>query len=313
MRDFTNLCLDSSLATECPTKYIVNKNISAFALLVFQLWFGFSGVLSGNQWEFMSAILIGFLLIAFAAVRLFGNLKDMAVYDVVMFVAVVLVEFGCLFILPWLLKEHKWRLYRKVGADIQLRRMYSHYLVLICLLKILLLLSIINGTSSGLNRIDQTGTIALDVMHWVSTLAFVILSYLAFRFEWRALIFIALFLGLYAPGYIGYWFYEIIVTKQLHSNDYALKALAISFVATGALTLIAQPAAMIILALQYPKFDSGFKTIFSDPYSPIHTLPDPSAAPDLYVPIPIAFVAARRHRIANVPTLSTSSLQMRTT
>lgn len=271
------------IASECPTKYIVNKSITAFALLIFQLWFGFSGVLSGNQWEFMSANLIGWLLIAFAAARLFGSLKEIQVYDLIMFIAVVIVEFACLIILPWLLKEHKWRLYRKVGADLQLRRMYAHYLILICLLKILLLLSIINGTSSGLNRIDQTGTIALDIMHWVSTLAFVILSYLAFRFEWRALVFIALFLGLYAPGYIGYWFYEIIVTKQVHSDDYALKALAISFIATGILTLIAQPAAMIMLALQYPKFDSGFKSIFSEPYSPIHTIGDPGATPDLYV------------------------------
>lgn len=239
-------------------------------------------MLSGNQWEFLSSVLIGFLLIVFAAVRLFGNLKNILVTDIIMFVTVVLVQFGCLVVLPWLLKEHKWRLYRRVGADLQLRRMYSRYLVLICLLKILLLLSIINGTSSGLNRRDQPGTLALDVLHLISALAFALLSYLAFRFEWRVLVFIALFLALYSPAYILYWFYEVVATKQVYSSDYALKALAISFLATGSLTLIAQPAAMILLAYQYTKFDSGFKQIFDDPYTPIPTAQhDPGQA--LYV------------------------------
>jgi hypothetical protein len=250
-------------------KYVVNKSITSFALLVFQLWFGFSGVLGGNQFEFLSAYGIGFLLCAFAASRLFGNLPTIMLYDVIMFVGVVFCQFACSVILPWLLKEHKWRLYRKVGADIPLRAMYTHYLVMICLVKILLLLSIINGTSSGVGIQDKSGTIALDVLHWISSLALAILGVLSFRFEWRAGVFITLFLGLYAPGYIIYWFYEIIKTKQIDSNVYVLRALAISFLTSGSLTLLIQPIALLLLALQYPKFDTGFTNIFHDPYSPI--------------------------------------------
>jgi len=251
---------------------------------VFQLWFGISGVLGGNQWEFLSAFGIGFLLCAFAASRLFGNLPTIMLYDVVMFVGVIFCQFVCSIILPWLLKEHKWRLYRKVGTDMHLRSMYTRYLVLLCLLKSLLLLAIITGTSSGLNIQDKTGTIALDVMHWVTTLAFVVLGGLSFRFEWRAGLFIALFVGLYAPAYIIYWFYAIISTKQADSNVYVKRALAISFLTTGALTLVIQPLSMILLALQYPNFDTGFKTIFDEQYTTISNTITPAQA--LYV-IPV--------------------------
>lgn len=259
----------SKIASTCPLKYVVNKSITSFALLVFQLWFGFSGVLGGNQFEFMSAYGIGFLLCAFAASRLFGNLPTIMLYDVVMFVGVVFCQFSCTVILPFLLKEHKWKLYRKVGADIPLRSMYTRYLIMICVVKVLLLLSIINGTSSGVGISDKAGTIALDVAHWVTTLAFSILGVLSFRFEWRAGAWIAMVLGLYAPAYVIYWFYEIIITKQVDSTAYVLRALAISFLTSGSLTLIFQPIGIILLALQYPKFDTGFKTIFVDPYAPV--------------------------------------------
>ena len=272
------------LATTCPTKYVVNKSITSFALLVFQLWFGFSGVLGGNQWEILGAYGLGFLLCAFAASRLFGNLPTIFLYDVIMFVGVVFCQFACSIVLPWLLKEHKWRLYRKVGTDMHLRSMYWRYLVLLCLLKSLLLLAIINGTSSGLNIQDKTGTIALDVMHWVTTLAFVVLGGLSFRFEWRAPLFIALFLGLYAPAYVIYWFYEIISTKQADSDVYVKRALAISFLTTGTLTLIIQPIAMLLLALQYRLFDTGFTTIFDEQYTTIASTITPSQT--LYVPPP---------------------------
>lgn len=277
-------------ASTCPAKYVVNKTITSFALLVFQLWFGFSGVLGGNQWEILSAFGLGFLLCAFAASRLFGNLPTIMLYDVIMFVGVVFCQFACSIVLPWLLKEHKWRLYRKVGTDIHLRSMYFRYLVLLCLLKSLLLLAIINGTSSGLNIQDKTGTIALDVMHWVTTLTFVVLGGLSFRFEWRAALFIALFLGLYAPAYVIYWFYEIISTKQVDSTIYVKRALAISFLTTGALTLIIQPISMILLSLQYRLFDTGFKTIFDEQYTTIASTITP--AQTLYVYVPNAFFLA---------------------
>jgi hypothetical protein len=261
-------------------KYVVNKSITSFALLIFQLWFSFGGVHGGNQFEILGAYGIGFLLCAFAASRLFGNLDSTAVYDVVMFVGVVFVQFVCTIILPWLLKEHRWRLYRKVGADPVLRAMYMRYLILICLLKLLLLLSIINGTSSGLGIQDKTGTIALDVLHWITTLGLVVLSGLSYRFEWRAGVIVAIILALYAPGYVIYWFYEIIRTKQADSEVYVLRALAISFLTSGSITLLVQPISMLLLGYQYPNFDTGFKSIFQDAYSPMNTS---SPTPALYV------------------------------
>lgn len=186
-----------------------------------------------------------------------------------MFISVVFTQFACTLVLPWLLKEHRWRLYLRVGADPGLRAMYMRYLVVISLVKILLLLSIIDGTSSGMGIQDKSIIIILDVFHWATTLGFAILTALAFRYEWKICAWGALLLALYAPGYIVFWIYDIVTQNQLYEPDYAPRALAISFLVSASLTLLVQPVTAILLCVQYTQFGNGFKSVFEDAYKPL--------------------------------------------
>lgn len=258
----------------CPKRYTIGKAIAFYSLLLFQSWFAFSGILESNQFELFFSYLSGLLLCGFAFWRIFA-LAVKNITDIVMCSGVSFSQILISLILPFIIKEHKWKMYRKIGADSNLRctlfiikkiqwflALYQRYLFTNSLSKLLLLFSIIDGISSGIELQIQNYYI-FDILLWITLIITTILVWLSFRNEWKVAVIGSFIMAIYSPVYIVVLFVYIIQNNQIYSKLYTLRTLSILFISSGSITLIILFIVLILLILQYRQFGTGFKKIFS--------------------------------------------------
>lgn len=73
-------------------------------------------MLGGNIFEIISAYLVGAILVAFTAWRLFES-QTLYYTDIVLFVGALVSQVIYSIVFPFILREHRWRLYKQVGGD----------------------------------------------------------------------------------------------------------------------------------------------------------------------------------------------------
>lgn len=229
----------------------------------FMLYTAINGVLSENKFELVS-YLFATLLISLCTIYayVFFPNNGTSPQGIVVWIRLVSVCLFCPlnFVIGWLTyKAFGWKIYRKIGANITLQRIYTQYQIFLSLLKIDLLFALGLVLGIGLFQLDNSTAFYIDLAMIPFTIMWAMVGWFGVRNEVRISVGFFLALAIIEPSYVVWkaigWIHT---TPPSVGGVYTF----VTICAAAVFSIIIRGCVVAFSILTYTNFGKGLKAVF---------------------------------------------------
>jgi len=281
--------IESAYVCASPSKdrmtLIIQENVIFMIFQLFQLWFCLNAVIKQNTIQIISLTIINFLCALYGIVQIFEIVKwandltgacpsgvtgiEKEFFKVDFPLVVVLIIFALIMSLISfkLYQQFGWNIYKRIGADIKLQKVYKTMLIFVMLLKLdlffVLLVSIevffAFSEDKGIGKIQFTFTLPKNIyyFHLAVTIMIFFLELLAYRSlqkEWKTGM--ITYVTLSTVTIIDFIMILKSATSTVSSSWYF-------FIVFLTIAIILCTATWVYAILVFRNFDKGLKNILS--------------------------------------------------
>jgi len=237
---------------------IITRTLIFCIIFLFQTLHLFFGIFHENIYE-LYAVMVSQFIICIAVVFRSISVRDWDLYSILLLGYAIFFQFVYIVYAIPLYKANAWAFYRKIGASLEVRKKYQHYLVLHVLFKLDCMASLVNILVFEHDMLQSYPWLS-DLVFGLLSIIYYVLGRLAFRQESIPLVLSFWCFSTVIFVFMGYGFYSILTSHPW--SDFILLELSnlsfgLMFFVSGLFLFIVRIFLIIQSIITYNYFGEG--------------------------------------------------------